>query len=152
MKKVFVSNSGQATITCPICGFTKDIDVKKFKKTQKNPKIKCKCGEIFQVTLEFRKHYRKNVRLPGEYVIKESGQKEDIIIRDLSLGGIRFESLKPHQIMIDDVLEVKFKLDNEMRSEIRKLVTVKWIRDRIVGAQYCYPSQIDKDLGFYMRN
>jgi hypothetical protein len=33
-------------------------------------KAKCKCSKVFQVTFEFRKHYRKNVRLPGEYIVR----------------------------------------------------------------------------------
>jgi len=28
-------------------------------------KAKCKCGETFRFTIEFRKQYRKKVRLPG---------------------------------------------------------------------------------------
>jgi len=70
MKTVFVGNSNQATIICPKCGLTKNIDATNFKNTKKRLKAKCKCGEVFQVTFEFRKHYRKNVRLPGEYIVR----------------------------------------------------------------------------------
>ena len=67
------------------------------------------------------------------------------------MGGIRFENLGPHQISIDDMLEVKFKLDNPLRSEIRKMVRVIWVMDRMVGVMYSEPKGNDKDLGFYMR-
>ena len=151
MKTVFVGNSNQATLICPKCGFTKNIDATNFKDTKKSLKAKCKCSEIFQVTFEFRKHYRKNVRLPGEYIIQGKGEKGEVIIRDLSFGGIRFESLNPHQISTDDTLEMSFRLDNPMRSEIRKIVKVMWVRDRLVGAQYAEFKSYDKDLGFYLR-
>ena len=151
MKTVHVDDTNQATIICPKCGFTKNIDATNFKNTHKKRKVKCKCGEIFQITIEFRKHFRKNIRLPGEYIIQRKGEKGEIIIRDLSLGGIRFESLRPHQISTDDTLEVKFKLDNQMRSEINKLVRIIWVRDRIVGAQFSESKSYEKDLGFYMR-
>ena len=151
MKTIFVGDNNQATIICPKCGFTKNIDATNFKNTKKSLKAKCKCGEVFQVTFEFRKHYRKNVRLSGEYIVHGKGEKGEVIIRDLSLSGIRFESLSPHQISTDDTLEVSFKLDNPMRSEIRKIIKVMWVRDRIVGAQYCELKSYEKDLGFYLR-
>ena len=151
MKTVYVDDTNQATIICPKCGFTKNIDATNFKNTQKKRKVKCRCGEIFQITIEFRKHYRKNVRLPGEYIIQRKGEKGEIIIREVSLGGIRFESLRPHQISPNDTLEVKFKLDNPLRSEIRKKVRVIWVKDRMVGAMYSEPKGNDTDLGFYMR-
>jgi PilZ domain len=150
MKKVYVDDTNQATIICPRCGFEKNIDVTDFKDTPKSLKAKCKCGETHRFTIEFRKKYRKNVRLPGEYIAKENREKEEIIIRELSLTGIRFESLKSHQISLDDILEVKFKLDNPLKSEIRKLVKVIWIKDRIVGAHYTETKFYEKDLGFYM--
>jgi len=134
MKIVYVDDTNQASISCPECGFSKNIDITNFKNTQKSAKAKCGCGESFRFTLEFRKNYRKNVRLPGEYIVKKTGEKGDVIIRDLSLTGIRFESLKPHQISANDILQMKFKLDNPVRSEIRKLVKVIWVRDRIVAA------------------
>jgi PilZ domain len=151
MKKVYVDETKQATIICPKCGFEKNIDVTGFKDTQKRLKAKCKCGETHRFTIEFRTKYRKDVRLPGEYIAQEKKEKGEIIIRELSLTGIRFESLKPHQISTDDTLEVKFKLDNPLRKEIRKLVKVIWIKDRIVGAHYTETKFYEKDLGFYMK-
>ncbi len=150
MKMVYVDDTNQVTIICPKCGFTKNIDATNFKNTQKKRKVKCRCGEIFRITIEFRKQYRKKVRLPGEYIIQK-GEKGEIIIRELSLGGIRFESLRPHQISPNDTLEVKFKLNNQMRSEIQKIVRVIWVRDRIVGTQFSESKSYEKDLGFYMR-
>ncbi len=151
MKTVYVNDANQATIICPKCNFWKEKDATNFKNTQKRLKAKCRCGEIFRFTIEFRKHYRKKVRLPGEYIIQERGEKGEMIIRELSMGGIRFESLKPHQISTDDTLEVKFKLDNSLRSEIRKLVEIIWVRDNILGAQYSEPKSSETDLGFYLK-
>ena len=151
METVYVDDTNQATIICLSCWFTKKIDTTKFRNTQKRVKAKCKCGEVFQVTFEFRKHYRKNVRLPGEYIVLGKAKKGELIIRDLSMGGIRFESLRPHQISTDDALEMKFKLDNPLRSEICKLVKVKWVRDSIIGAQYSETKLYETDLGFYLR-
>ena len=151
MKKIYVDDTNKTTVICPKCGFLQNIDVTNFKDTQKKLKGRCKCGETYQFTIEFRKKYRKDVRLPGEYVVQGKGEKGEIIIRELSLTGIRFESLRPNQILKDDTLEVTFKLDNTLRKKIRKLVKVIWVRDRIVGAYYIETKLYEKDLGFYLQ-
>ena len=151
MKKIYVDDTNKATVICPKCGFLQNIDVTNFKDTQKKLKGRCRCGETYQFTIEFRKKYRKDVRLPGEYVVQGKGEKGEIIIRELSLTGIRFESLRPNQILKDDTLEVTFKLDNTLRKKIRKLVKVIWVRDRIVGAYYIETKLYEKDLGFYLQ-
>lgn len=161
MKTVYVDDTNYATIVCPGCGCTTKIDTTKYRNTQKKLKAKCKCGEVFRFTIEFRKHYRKKVKLPGEYnkkvklpgeyIILGKRDQGEIIVEDLSMSGIRFVTMRPHQITADDTLEVIFKLNNPMRTEIRKSVKVIWIKDRIVGAQFSDPNLKDKDLGFYLR-
>jgi hypothetical protein len=139
------------SITCPKCGFEQHIDTTTFKDTQKKLEGKCQCGEPYQYIIEFRKRYRKRVRLPGEYIILGKGEKEEIIIRELSFTGIQFETLKPHYISINDTLEVRFKLDNHWGSKIRKLVKVIWIKDLVVGANYIESKLYENDLEFYLK-
>ena len=74
MEKIYVDDTNQASIVCPECGFSKNIDITNFKNTQKRAKAKCVCGESFRFTFEFRKNYRKNVRLPSEYIVKGTGE------------------------------------------------------------------------------
>jgi PilZ domain len=150
VKILWIDDNYQATIICPKCRLDINIDPSKFKNAQRRQSAKCKCGEIIQFTIEYRRQYRKDVRLPGAYSIQEKRQKGEIIIRDLSLSGIRFESLMPHQISPDDTLEVIFILDNPSRKEIRKLVKVIWVDDRIVGAQYNERNLYETDLAFYL--
>jgi len=149
MMIVWVGDNNQASIICPKCRFETNIDTTKYKNTRKL-KAKCRCGEIFRLTIEFRKQYRKNVRLSGEYSIQGKKEKEETIIKDLSLSGIKFESFRPHQISTDDILEVRFKLNNESKKEIRKEIKVIWVENRIVGAQFRERKLYQKDLGFYL--
>ena len=151
MTKFYVDDTNQATIICPKCGFAKTMDTTRYKGTQKKLKANCKCGEVFKLTLEFRKHFRKDVRLSGEFTIQQSGEKGEIIVQDLSMGGIKFSSFRPHQIFIDDTLELKFNLDNPARTEIQRSARVVWVRDRDVGAQYIEPKLFERDLTFYLR-
>ncbi|MBU1162363.1 MAG: PilZ domain-containing protein [Proteobacteria bacterium] len=151
MTKFYVNDTNKTTIVCPKCGFAKTIDTTNFKETQKQLKANCKCGEAFKFTLEFRKHYRKDVRLPGEYTIQQSGEKGEIMVENLSLGGVQFTSFRPHKILTDDTLELKFNLDNPARTEIRRSAKVMWVRDRDVGARYIEPKLFERDLSFYLR-
>jgi len=150
MEKVYVDDNDQAIIICPKCGLKKNIDVTDFKDTHKRLKAKCQCGEIFRLTLESRKHHRKKVWLAGEYFIKGKDEKGEINIENISLGGIRFASLKPHYISRNDTVELKFTLDNPMKTVIHTPVTVKWIIDHNVGGQFFDPKSLEKDLGPYL--
>jgi hypothetical protein len=151
MEIVYVADSNHITITCPKCGLKKNADVTNFKDTHKSLKAKCRCGEVFRVDLEFRKYYRKKVRLHGEYFVQGKDEKGEINIEDISLGGIRFASLKPHYISRNDTVELKFTLDNPMRTEIHTSVKIKWIIDRNVGGQFFDPKSLEKDLGIYLQ-
>jgi hypothetical protein len=151
MEKVYVDEDNKARIICHKCGFEKIVNANKYRNTNGVVKGKCKCKESFEFTLEYRKHYRKNVMLPCEYIAQKNGDKGDAVIRELSFTGIQFESLNPHQISKDDILEVKFKLDNLLRSEIRKPVKVMWLKDRSVGVQFTETKLYETDLAFYLQ-
>ncbi|MBU0769074.1 MAG: PilZ domain-containing protein, partial [Proteobacteria bacterium] len=122
-----------------------------FKDTHKRLKAKCRCGEIFRLTLEYRKHSRKKVRLRGEYFVQGKDEKGEIIIEDISASGIRFASLKPHYISRNDTVELKFNLDNPMKTQIQELVKIIWIIDHNVGAEYVDPKSLEKDLEIYLQ-
>jgi len=151
MKKVYVGENNRALIICPKCGFERNVDAMTLKTATNILKVKCKCRETFQIALEYRKHYRKEVRLTGEYIAQKSRERGEVIIRELSLTGIRLESVKPHRISIDDMLEMKFILDNPMRTEIRKLAKVIWVKDRIIGVNFSEKELCAQVLGFYLK-
>ncbi len=152
MKKVYVDYTNQVRLICPKCGFETTKNVFKFKDTPKRIKAKCKCGEVFRFSLDFRKYYRKNVRLAGEYAVLGKAEKGEIVVQDISASGIRFASLKPHSISRNDVVELKFNLDNPQRTQIHTMVNIKWIIDRNVGAKFENPKSIETELGFYLKN
>ena len=151
MKKLYVDDTNYVTIVCPDCGFEKNFDTTHFKGTQKKLKAECKCGEVHEFIIEFRKQYRKSVRLAGVYSVQGKREKGEMVIRELSMKGIRFESLNPHNISIKDKLDVSFKLDNPMRTEVRRIFKAIWIKNRMVGANCIEPRLYEKDLGFYLQ-
>ena len=151
MHTIYTDDTNQVSIICPKCRLEQNIDTTNFKDTQKKLTGKCGCGEPYEFTIEHRKRYREGVRLTGEYSILDKEEKGEIIIRDLSMSGIRFECLNPHHISEDDVLKVKFKLDRPKRSEIQKLVRVIRVRERIIGAQFMETKSYKNDLKFYLQ-
>ncbi|MGB2690706.1 MAG: PilZ domain-containing protein, partial [Desulfobacterales bacterium] len=130
MGKFYVDENNQARIVCHKCGINKNLDVTKFKDTHKRLKAKCRCGEVFRLTLDFRRHYRKNVRLAGEYFVQEKDEKGEILIEDISMTGINFATLKPHNFSKDDTVELKFTLNNPMRTRVQESVKIIRIIDR----------------------
>ena len=150
MYTIYADETNQVSIICPKCQLEQHIDTTKFKHTPKKLEGKCQCGEPYEYTIEFRNSYRKDVNIPGNYTILGRGEKEDLIIRELSLTGLQFETLKPHYISEDDALEVTFKLDNHWRSEIRKLVKVIWIKDIIIGVHFMETNSYENELRSYL--
>ena len=150
MYTIYADETNQVSIICPKCQLEQNIDTTKFKHTPKKLEGKCQCGEPYEYTVEFRNRYRKDVNIPGNYSILGRGEKEDLIIRELSLTGLQFETLKPHYISEDDALEVTFKLDNHWRSEIRKLVKVIWIKDIIIGVHFMETNSYENELRSYL--
>jgi hypothetical protein len=151
MYTIYADDTKRVSINCPKCGLEQNIYISKFKDNQKKLKGKCRCGEPYQYTIEFRKRYRECVRLIGEYIIQGIGEKGEIVIWDLSMSGIWFECMNPHHISKNDVLRVNFKLDNSKRSDIRKSVTVIWVRDNIIGAQFIKTKLYEEELQSYLQ-
>jgi hypothetical protein len=151
MKKIYVDYTNQVKIICPKCGFETKKNVFKFKDTSKRLKAKCKCGEVFRFALDFRKYYRKNVRLAGEYFVVGKDEKGEIVIEDVSATGIRFSSLKPHHISRNDTVEIKFTLDDPQKTQIRTIIKIKWIIDHNIGAQFENPKSLKYDLDYYLK-
>lgn len=151
METIYTDSTNRVTVTCPKCGLEQNIDTTNFKDSSKKLKGRCRCGEPYEFTIEFRKRFRKDVELPGEYIILGRGDKKKILIKELSFTGLQFESLEPHYISKDDTLVVTFELDNHWRSKIRKLVKVIWLRDLIVGAEYIESKLYENDLEFYLK-
>lgn len=150
MTIIYAGRTNQITITCPKCGLKKNTNVFKFKNTHKKLRAQCKCGEVFRVDLEFRRYHREEVRLSGEYFSQEKDEKGEVLIKDISMTGIKFETLKPHNISKDDTVDLKFTLDNPDKTELQTLVKIMWVVDQTIGAQFIDLNNFKQDLVFYL--
>ncbi|HSQ84446.1 MAG TPA: PilZ domain-containing protein [Desulfobacterales bacterium] len=150
MERMYAGATNHVTVICPKCGLKKNINVFKYKDTHKRLKAKCKCGEIFRLSLEFRRFYRKIVRLTGEYFAQEKDEKGEVLIKDISMTGINFEASKPHNIAKDDAVEVKFTLDNPDKTELDTLVKIMWAKGLNVGGHFIDQVRYKQDLVLYL--
>jgi thioredoxin-related protein len=92
--------------------------------------------------------YSKNVLFAGEYFVQEKDEKRDILIKDISMTGINFTTVRPHNFSIGDIVELKFTLDNPMRTRVQEPVKIIRTDDRNVGAQYTNQSRMQKIWSF----
>ena len=150
MHIVYAGSTNHVTLTCPKCGLTKNKDVTDFKDTPKRLKVTCKCGEVFRVFLEFREYYRRIVRLSGDYFVQEKDEKGEALIKNISIIGINFETLKPHNISKGDIVELEFTLDNRNKTELHTLVKIMWVNDLKVAGQFIDESRLNQDLVLYL--
>ena len=150
MDIVYAGAADHVTITCPKCGLVKNKVVTDFKDTPKRVKATCKCGEVFRVFLEFREDNRKIVRLSGTYFDQEKDEKGEILIKNISITGINFETLKPHNISKGDIVELEFTLDNRNKTELNTLVKIMRVNDLNVGGQFIDESSLKQDLVLYL--
>ena len=152
-RKIYVRPDNTAVITCPHCNRQKTVPVGSYKGSKSRVKIKCGCKNVFTVNLEFRKKNRKETNLRGKFTNHSKKDfRGDIVVKNLSLGGLEFVSMDVDKFEIDDEIAVSFKLDNEERTTIKKEVIVKDVRDNTVGCEFQKSSEFapDKELGFYI--
>jgi hypothetical protein len=153
--KAFVRPDHTAIIACPYCQCRKEIPVEKFKGNKYCLKIKCSCKEVYTLNLEFRKKARKKTNLRGKFTNhSQKNFRGDIVVKNLSLGGLDFATMEIDKFKNGDEVTVSFKLDNADKTTIKKEVTVCSVRKQSnsVGCEFTKSSDIalDKDLGFYL--
>ncbi|OQY60609.1 MAG: hypothetical protein B6245_00385 [Desulfobacteraceae bacterium 4572_88] len=136
-RKAFITSDNTVTFTCPICRKSETENVSKYKDIDEAAKIKfeCTCGHTYNILLERRKFYRKETQLPGIYIFDQEDAKP-LTIKDMSLMGLKFEA-KDGKFKPGERLFVKFSLDDEQNTRIRKEVIVKKIAGQFVGVEFC---------------
>ncbi len=150
-QKSFVKSGDEATIVCPQCNSAKIIAVRQFRQRLHMLKVKCRCGHIFKVQLEFRRHYRKDTDLQGIYDSTgpaASGGKAKVV--NLSLGGACFELRGVHDLKIGQKGTLVFTLDNRKETILTKNVIIRMVDGNRIGSEFVEDRAFEKELGFYL--
>jgi len=149
--KSFVKSDDKAIIVCPECDTAKAISVAQFRHRLHVVKVKCNCGHVFEVHLEFRRHFRKPTELEGTYDLKPPATGGGIIkIINLSLSGACFEVRGTHGMEVGQLGSLVFTLDNRKKSVLFKKVIIKTVNGNQIGCEFLADRAYEKELGFYL--
>lgn len=145
-------SNGMAIITCPYCGIIKKVSVSKFKNSKHQISTRCQCGKQFDLQLNFRSNYRKDVTLTGMFKVVAPIPSHwcEMIVRDISRTGVGFKNTDTVEVKEGYALRVRFKLDNIKKTLIEKDVVVKIVKDRYAGCEFKNLALEEKELGFYL--
>ena len=150
--EVFVGKGSHVPITCPYCQKTYEVSIEKHKGAKHTFTTKCSCQERFNIKLNFRQFYRKDVKLIGDFINTSTGSIDwyVITVTNLSMIGLRFKATGPTDIEVGHQLRVKFTLDNQKATVIEEEATVVNIEDNLYGVEFVN-QYYEKELGFYLR-
>jgi hypothetical protein len=93
------------------------------------------------------------VSLPGifERICPGNAEKGKVIVQDISQNGVGFLTYTKQKINVNDVLKLKFTLNDPHSSTIDVRGTVKIVKDQYVGVELDRPNEhTQKILGFYL--
>ena len=147
-EKTYVKDDNKATIICPKCRSSRTVSVESLRNKQHSIKVRCSCGYAFELQLEFRKHFRKETHLQGDYNLGTDAGLISVI--DLSVSGACFEVLGPHDIEPGMKGELVFTLDNRKMSILYRKVIIRTVQGRRVGCEFLDSNPPSRELGFYM--
>lgn len=148
----FVNNENYTTFTCPHCQKTHRLPVAAQKGLNHKILSACSCQNRFEVNLNCRQSYRKEVSLDGEKLNLSNGSDDwhAMVVSDLSMNGLRFTTNDPNDIEIGHRLHVKFTLDDQQANEIDKEVRVIAIKDNHYRCAFLNLAYQEKELGAYL--
>ncbi len=148
----FVDKENYTTFTCPHCQKTHRIPVAAQKGLNHKILSACSCQNRFEVNLNCRQFYRKQVNLVGEVqnLTIESEDSHSMVVVDLSMGGLRFKVTDQKGIKIGHRLQVRFTLDDKQENEIEKEARVVNINGDCYGCEFLKIAYQEKELGYYL--
>jgi hypothetical protein len=148
----FYANANDSVkITCPKCNISKSFNADDYKTSKRGIKARCVCGNVFRCIIEFRKYYRKTVDFAGDYRNEKTGDAGRMAVESISLSGIDFVNLTSgNLIMINDILEVSFYLDDSSQTFIQRKAKITASDKDTINAIFINFQLYDKDLGFYL--
>ena len=152
---MFLSAENTSEFICNACNRHYQRDMSQYLQTPDTVKlkIKCKCGYAWSSILEKRRFYRKRIDLPGKYKYQITGKTVSegfMNILDISRTGLKLKIDGEHKLKDGDWIEVEFRLDNQVKTLVNRIVNIKNVSGQYVGASFREMKNFDPILGFYM--
>ena len=150
---IHIRDNNAATLVCPACGLVRQIAVAKFRNDRHTLAIRCRCGHVYSVLLDFRRHFRKPTSLAGTYVSRDPAGPGGGVIRilNISRSGVGFTVSGRHRILPGQELQIEFQLTDRNRTVIKKQAVVRTVQENTVGCEFVCGGELDKALGFFLQ-
>jgi hypothetical protein len=174
MQKAYINVGNVATIVCPRCGKSSEIDATPYLHSPKAAQItfkfkcsacdcghtscreckenNCRYGNSNVIQLERRKYFRKKVNLSGVLFDREE-KKHQIHLLDLSRTGVKMSMLTTRPVAEGQQFTIEFTLDDAKSSLIAKEIIIRKIVDKTVTGEFINTRNYDVDdkiIGFYL--
>lgn len=163
-QRVFLGGDGKATLQCPNCWKKRELTAQAVGARHRF-KVRCNCGRMFRVKVEYREKHRKPTDLDGFILRLEDDERWgellnesiptylNIInckVRNISVLGIGLFTAGRHPFKVGDAIRVRFTLDSPSRAAVAKKAVVRTIQGQYLGCEFLEPDKHDKNLAFYL--
>lgn len=115
--------------------------------TKRNPGLRFEREQLVRLAVGyglnslFRQEARNRTELTGFFQrIFQEDPEERMVVEDLSLRGARLRVFAPYQVELNDILRIRFTLDDAIGTELVKTVVIKNIIGHSVGVAFFDPS------------
>ena len=86
----------------------------------------------------------------GKSINLSKREGRDIVIKNISLGGIGLSTFKKHRTQKDDMLQLVFALNDSNNTPIEAKAVVKSVTDNYIGCEFGATENFKTSLGFYL--
>jgi hypothetical protein len=114
--------------------------------TKRNPGLRFEREQLVRLAVGyglnslFRQEARSRTELLGFYQrIFQEDPEERMVVEDLSLRGARLRIFPPNQAEVNEILRIRFTLDDAAADEVVKTVVIKNIIGSSVGVAFFDP-------------
>lgn len=158
--KIYPNEDNAAMVVCPQCRTGRMVSATTMRKCGHKVRLKCNCGGTFTAFVECRRACRRDTDLIGFYSRSLKGEeREKIFIKNISMTGIGFITVKSNDLKRGDEIAVEVTLDDNRASKITKdAVVLRVGKGNYVGCKFktppahadTAPTPSDTALGFYV--
>ena len=149
---IYLNGHGHGEVTCPACMKNLQICATTYRNLRTPIWIRCACDYKFFILLNTKDFYRKDVWLPGVYAKLGSPITQEMIIANLSLSGIHFNTIRFHELQVNGLITISFYLDAQQKNEIHMNSIVKWISNRQIGLEFCNAQDHKNEIELYLNS
>jgi hypothetical protein len=134
--ELFSHDICDGSFACPSC--QRVLPMPRVWPRSRNAKpLVCPCGQLFRLRPNTRKFRRKPVNLAGYCSdMAEASPPSEIIINDLSYGGMQFRVTGSHTLQIGMQLQVHFTLPDKAAQKIQQTICIRHVEGQTVGASW----------------